>query len=67
MKDKLIVSVDDPVGITVSADGILGSGTSNYGALTNKPSIETIELDGDKSFEELGLTSITSQEIKNLF
>lgn len=44
-----------------------GQGTTNYEQLRNKPSIETIELEGDKTFEELGLVAITEQEIKNLF
>lgn len=43
------------------------AGTSNYNALTNKPHIEGRELVGDKSFEELGLHTMSNIEIKNIF
>lgn len=41
-------------------------GTTNYPDLEYKPRIESIELVGNKSFEELGITSINSNEISNL-
>lgn len=44
-----------------------GAGTGNYNALTNHPSIEGRELVGDKSFEELGLHTMSNLEIKDLF
>lgn len=34
-----------------------GGGTSNYNLLTNKPSINSITLAGDKSLEDLGITA----------
>lgn len=34
-----------------------GSGTTNYAALTNKPSINGVELSGNKTTAELGITS----------
>lgn len=40
--------------------------TSEYNILENKPSIENIELIGNKTFEELGVTSIERHEIGNL-
>jgi hypothetical protein len=43
-------------------------GTSNYNELTNKPSINGVELAGNKSTSNLGILEvITSQEINNLF
>lgn len=42
-------------------------GGSNYINLINKPRIATVELVGDKSFEDLGMQSITEVEIRNLF
>lgn len=42
-------------------------GTTDYNKLKNKPSIEQIELNGNKSFNDLGLIPITIQEINNLF
>lgn len=42
------------------------AGDLSYMSLANKPSIEQIELVGDKTFEELGLNSISKDEINNL-
>lgn len=39
-----------------------GSGTTDYGALENKPSINNITLDGNKSLDELGIASKQSVE-----
>lgn len=41
-------------------------GTTDYNNLKDKPCIESIELVGNKSFEELGITSINNDEISNL-
>lgn len=43
--------------------GSRGAGTSDYERLRNKPQIESVELIGNKSFEELGLEPITSDEL----
>lgn len=51
----------DGTTILVTADGIIsaaeggGSGTTNYLELTNKPSINSVELTGDKSLDELDI------------
>ena len=39
---------------------------NDYNLLNNKPSIETVELIGDKSFEELGMMALTNMEIEQL-
>jgi len=38
-------------------------GTNDYNDLINKPSIEGVELVGDKTLEELGVEALTPQEI----
>ena len=38
-------------------------GTNDYNDLANKPSIEGVELIGDKTLEELGVEALTPQEI----
>lgn len=43
------------------------SGTTNYEMLSNKPSINEITLIGNKSFEDLGVNTMTNLEIKELF
>lgn len=41
--------------------------TSNYNDLTNKPQINSVELIGNKSFEDLGDHNLTNLEIKAIF
>lgn len=40
--------------------------TSDYELLINKPLINSVTLQGDKSFEDLGLEAITNMELENL-
>ena len=58
----------DGTTITISADGTISAasagGTTNYNELTNKPSINNIELEGDLTSEELGLAE--TQEVEEL-
>lgn len=41
--------------------------TIDYNDLINKPKINGVELQEDKTFEELNLIEVTNQEIDNLF
>lgn len=41
--------------------------TSNYNELSNKPSINDVELKGNKSFDDLGDHTLTNLEIKDIF
>ena len=41
--------------------------TGNYNDLANKPSINEVELKGNKTFEELGDHLLTNIEIKQIF
>lgn len=43
------------------------TGTNNYESLVNKPSINSVELIGDKSFEDLGDVPLTNTEIQAIF
>lgn len=43
----------------VGSGGGGGGGTTNYNALTNKPSIAGVELRGDKTLLDLGIASST--------
>ena len=63
-----VVTAIDRQGITtatITNGG--GSGTSDYNALTNKPSIEGVTLTGDKSFPQLNLDILTNTEIESIF
>lgn len=42
-------------------------GTTNYNDLTNKPKIESVELIGNKTLDEIGVRTITENEIDLLF
>jgi hypothetical protein len=39
---------------------------SDYNLLTNKPQINSVTLQGDKSFSDLGLESISNIELENI-
>ena len=41
-------------------------GLINYEEIDKKPSIESVELIGDKTFEDLGISNINKVEINNL-
>lgn len=41
--------------------------TSDYNKLSNKPRINEVELEGNKTFEDLGDTPLTNKEIKQIF
>lgn len=38
----------------------------DYGELKNKPTIESIELIGNKSLKDFGIDKITNEEIENI-
>lgn len=40
--------------------------TSNYNLLQNKPQIESVELLGNKSFNDLGLSNISNMQIEQI-
>lgn len=48
------------------ANRIEVNNVSNYDLLNNKPQINSITLQGDKSFEELGLEGISNLELENI-
>lgn len=45
---------------------ILVPGADDYDALRNKPSIEGVTLQGDRTFEQLGLEPMTPQDIDKI-
>lgn len=44
----------------------MSGGTNDYEKLKNKPAINGIELIKNKSFDDLGMSSITNQELEDL-
>lgn len=41
----------------------VSSGTRDYNVLINKPQIESVELIGNKTFEELGLVELSGEDL----
>ena len=64
-RDEMTLALDDDVGMTLELDRASG-GTSDYERLVNKPSIEGVTLMKDKTFEQLGLSAMTPQEIDDM-
>lgn len=50
-----------------SGGGGGSGGTTNYNDLTNKPSIEGVTLQGNKTFPNLNLNVLTNSEIQDIF
>lgn len=52
------LGVEENIGLT--------GGTNNYEKLKNKPAINGVELIQNKSFEDLGMSIITNQELEDM-
>ena len=74
MAIKLTVAENDAVtlGLDSGDNAALNVGSTtvvsvnDYNDLRNKPSIEGVTLEGDKTFEELNLQSLTNTELENM-
>ena len=74
MAIKLAVAENDAVtlGLDSGDNAALNVGSTtvvsvnDYNDLRNKPSIEGVTLEGDKTFEELNLQSLTNTELENM-
>ena len=65
IKNKPFNSVDEETLDTIG--GILKFRTASYESLTDLPSIENIELKGNKNFEDLGLQECSILDIERMF
>ena len=45
---------------------IVNTGTLNYEELNNKPKINDVELKGNKTFDNLGINTITNIELEEI-
>lgn len=72
MRVEMTVKGSTPITAQVGGKSALKAGlsaphgTSYYPALIDKPKIEGVTLEGDKTFGELGLGDITPQDIDKM-
>lgn len=52
---------------TMTGRASVSAGTNDYEKLLNIPSIESVQLKGNKTFEDLGLAECSNLDIDNLF
>lgn len=55
------------VSATLNPAYIAGSGTSNYDEMTNKPTINGVELSGDLTLADLGVFEVEASDIDAMF
>lgn len=68
-EDVLDVSVEqeEKIDIEIQNSDMIPTGTtSDYSKLVNKPQIEGVELINNRTFKDLGLSSLTNSELENL-
>ena len=62
-----VLTIDDDVSASMGVGTvIMRDGTNDYNDLINKPSIEDITLEGNKTMEQLGVRTMTVQEIERI-
>lgn len=68
MADELHIELEqeDTLNIELIDRNAGGSGTGDYEELVHKPSINGVELVGNKTFEELGREDIANSRIKQI-
>lgn len=78
MEDRFDIELDNDEELDISIGDsveIINIGTNNYNQLINKPSINDVELIGNKTLDNLGIqekgnyanTRVTNLEIDSLF
>ena len=68
MSCKITARVKEPAKISVSVSASGGAGATNYERLSHLPSINGVELIGNKTSEELALIGeIENEEILNIW
>lgn len=65
--DEIGLEINNDDGINLDIDGSGSGGVTSYPLLKNKPSINGVTLVDDKTFEDLGVNTLTNLEIKAIF
>lgn len=64
--DMVTLGLDSSDNAMLNVESTTVVSVDDYNRLYNKPSIEGVELVGDKSFEELNLQTLTNTELENI-
>jgi len=64
--ERLNIGLSERQNLNLKVMGASGGGTKNYNDLYNKPQIEGITLQGNKTYEELNMHRITNMELENI-
>lgn len=64
--DMVTLGLDSSDNAMLNVESTTVVSVDDYNRLYNKPSIEGVELVGDKSFEELNLQRLTNAELENM-
>lgn len=64
---EIIVGNDFQLNPFESAGGGSSSGTTNYNELSNKPKLNGVTIQGDKTFDDYGLTPLTADELSAMW
>lgn len=59
---ELTATISAQQGLT----GTMNNTVNDYDLLKNKPSIESVVLDGNKTFAELGMIKLSNSDIENI-
>lgn len=61
------LTIDGDLAATMSVGTVvMRDGTNDYNELVNKPSIEDVTLEGNKTLNQLGVSTMTVQEIERI-
>lgn len=64
--DAVTLELDSGDNAALNVESTTVVSVNDYNDLRNKPSIEGVTLEGDKTFEELNLQSLTNSELENM-
>ena len=67
MKNQRDLRIEGDDALFEAIDGMVFSGSNNYEDLINKPQIESYELIGNKTFDDLNMNKISIAELESFF
>jgi hypothetical protein len=65
-EDNLDINLEDEASLNINLLVGIPIGMDDYNHLRNKPKIEGVTLEGDKTYEELNMNRLTNIELENI-